>query len=242
MEDQIKILEKEHAASILDSFQSFVLADIQMHPERIKALSEDVLLEVFSDKTRDFEIRWTAIEVLAARKSSRLVSPVLKFLNYAVDSDMDLGESYGRHYQNLFLSRLSDIHNKETYQGLKNFLNRLLTENPRHKDLFLRWTVFSLARVSIELDMKDSIDMLREVIPDLIELKPEEVVLTTLAKYFDKFQEPEGIKEILTNGLTDNMPDVEKQCLELLQEHDPDFVNEWKAQKEDTNTESEDIS
>ena len=135
LKDQIKILEKEHAVSILDSFQSFVLTDIQRHPERIKALPEEVLLKVFDDKTRDMEIRWTAIVVLAARKSPQLVSPVLKFLNYAVDSDMDLGESYGRHYQNLFLSRLSDIHNEETYQGLKNFLNRLLTENPRHKDL-----------------------------------------------------------------------------------------------------------
>ena len=84
--------------------------------------------------------------------------------------------------------------------------------------------------------------MLREVIPDLKELEQDEVELITLAKYFDKFNEPEGIKEILTNGLTDNMPDVEKQCLELLEKHDPDFVKEWKAQKETTNTESEDIS
>ena len=59
------------------------------------------------------------------------------------------------HYPYLFLSRhLADIHNEEAYQGLKNFLNRLLTENPRHKDLFLTWTVFSLAQVSIELKIK----------------------------------------------------------------------------------------
>ena len=78
---------------------------------------------------------------------------------------------------------------QEAYQGLKNFLNRLLTENPRHKDLFLSWTVFSLAQVSIELKIKDSVGMLKKVIPNLIELKPDEVVLITLAEYFDKFEE-----------------------------------------------------
>ena len=64
--------------------------------------------------------------------------------------------------------------------------------------------------------LRDADEMLREVIPDLKELEQDEVELITLAKYFDKFNEPEGIKEILTNGLTDNMPDVEKQCLEII--------------------------
>ena len=240
LEDQIKILEKEHAASVLEIWNDARLSSLELHPEQIKALTEEVLLDVFNDKTRDLEIRFAAIEVLAARKSSLLVIPVLNFLNSVVDSDIDWGtSSEPDRYSRQFLTRLSKIHDEETYQGIKNFLNRLITENPKNKDLFLSWTAHSLARVSIELDMKDSIDMLREVIPDLIELKPEEVVLTTLAKYFDKFQEHEGIKEILTNGLTDNLLDVEKQCLELLEKYDPDFVRKWKAQKEDTNTESE---
>ena len=89
------------------------------------------------------------------------------------------------------------------------------------------------------MDLRDSIDILREVIPDLIELKPEEVVLTTLTEYFDKFQEPEGIKEMLTHGLTEGMPDVETRCLELLPKRYSNFVKEWKDKKETTNTESE---
>ena len=63
--------------------------------------------------------------------------------------------------------------------------------------------------------------------------------LSVVAKYFDLFNEPDGIKEILTNGLTDRMPDVETRCLQLLEKHDPEFVREWKEKKETTNTESE---
>ena len=82
---------------------------------------------------------------------------------------------------------------------------------------------------------------MREVIPNLLISNEDSHNLENLVNYFDKFHEHEGIKEILTNGLTDGMPDVEKQCLELLQEHDPDFVREWKDKKETTNTESEEL-
>ena len=59
---------------------------------------------------------------------------------------------------------------------------------------------------------------------------------------FDTFNEPEGIKEILTNGLTDIMPEVETRCLELLEKRDPKFVNKWRAQKTDANTHNEESS
>ena len=220
LEDQIKILEKEHAASVLEICDGPRLNWLESHPEQIKALPEEVLLEVFSDKTRYLAIRFAAIEVLAARKSSLLVIPVLNFLNSVVDSDIDWGtSSEPDRYSRQLLTRLSKIHDEETYQGIKNFLNRLITENPKNKDLFLSWTAHSLARVSIELDMKDSIDMLREVILDLIELKPEEVVLTTLTEYFDKFQEPEGIRQIMEHLEADEMPNVRTKCLELLEKY-----------------------
>ena len=70
----------------------------------------------------------------------------------------------------------------------------------------------------------------------------EDQALKDLAEYFDRFNEPEGIKEILTNNLADNMPDVEDKCLELLQKHDPDFVREWQAQKETAKTQNEESS
>ena len=232
LEGQLKVLEKEHAASVLEIFNDSRLSWLELHPEQIKALLVEVLLDVFNDKTRDLEIRFAAMEVLAARKSSLLVIPVLNFLNSVVDSDIDWETSReSSDYPRQLLTRLSKIHNEETYQGIKNFLNRLLTENPRHKDLFLPWTVFSLARVSIELEIKDSVDMLRKVIPDLKDIEQNLTMLNELVEYFNKFQEHVGIKDILKNGLTDNMPDVETQCLQLLEKHDPEFVRDWKAQK-----------
>ena len=238
LEDQIKILEKEHAASMLEDFVGGTLTVLDWHPERIKALSEEALLEVFSDKTRDLTIRFTAIEVLAARKSPLLVAPVLNFLNSVVDSDADRKTfSKPNRYSSLFLSRLSEIHNEDTYQGLKKFLNRLMKENPKNKDLFLSWTVFSLTEVSIELETRDSVKMLKEIIPDLIELKPKNVILTTLAEYFDKFKEPEGIEDILKHiGSTNS--DVGKKCLNLLEKHDPDFVREQRKEKATYDVES----
>ena len=220
LEGQIKILEKEHAIFLLEDVNIPMLIELERYPRQTKALREEVLLEVFSDKTCGLGIRWTAVNVLGARKSPRLVSPVLNYLNSVVDSDLEWGTSHEPdHYPYLFLSRLSDIHNEEAYQGIKNFLNRLLTENPRHKDLFLSWTVFSLAQVSIELKIKDSVGMLKKVIPNLIELKPDEVVLITLAEYFDKFEEQEGIRQILEHPEADKMPDVKTKCLELLEKY-----------------------
>lgn len=243
LEDQLEILEKEHAVSILDSFQSFVLADLERHPERIKALPEEVLLKVFDDKTRDMEIRWTAIEVLAARKSPQLVSPVLNYLNSVIDLDIDWGTSYqSNRYHYLFLSRLSAIHNEETYQGLKNFLNRLIEENPKNKDTFLPWTIFSLTHVSLQLNNKDSVDILRKVIPDLEECQESEVGIKSLVKYFNKFKVPEGIKELLEHHETTMNSEEKETCLNLLEKYDPDFVKEQRAAETTTNTENEDSS
>ena len=111
------------------------------------------------------------------------------------------------------------------------FLNRLLTEDPKYKERFLTRTVFSLARISVGLHKSGSISILRGVVTDLKELCYPDDTLRILAECFDKFDEPEGIKEILKNGLTNMMPEVETQCLGLLQKHDPDFVKEWQSTK-----------
>ena len=42
-----------------------------------------MLLDIFSDKTRDLGIRWAAADVLAAMKSARLVSPMLNFFKFS---------------------------------------------------------------------------------------------------------------------------------------------------------------
>lgn len=243
LKGQLEILQKKHAASVLENFNDPILWNEKVHPEQIKALTNEVLLNVFDDSTRDLSIRVAAIEVLAARNSESLVSSVLTFLNTNVDSDINWEASREPdYYLRRLLSCLSKIHYEETYQGLKHFLNRLMEENPKHKNLFLTWNIFSLAEVGLKLDMRDSISILKSTIPELKDSEHKDVVLDVLIEYFEKFNGHEGIKDILTNDLTDNLPDKESKCLKLLQDHYPDFVREWKNKKEDTNTESEESS
>ncbi|RKU19791.1 hypothetical protein C6500_09705 [Candidatus Poribacteria bacterium] len=241
LENQLRVLEKEHAASVLENFIN-VYYD-QSYPQSIEALHNEVLLQVFGDEKYRLPIKEKAIEVLATRKSPQLVSPVLEFLNLIVDSNFDWQTSIdGERLPFRFLSFVGQIHIDAAHRGLKKFLNRLLTENPKHKHLFLAWTAFYLAEVDVELELKDSISLIKRVILNLEDPQQVPQVLSRLAEYFNTFNEPEGIKEILTNGLTDQMPDVETECLELLQKHDPDFVKEWQAQKESANAETEEPS
>ena len=240
LEDQFRVLRIEHAASLLESYIGGVLIELEWHAERIKALTEEVLLEVFDAKTRDMAIRFAAIEVLAARKSPLLVSPVLNFLNSIVDTEINWGASPDAsrlHF--LFLDRLRRITNEETYQGLKTFLTRLIEENPKNKNLFLPWTINSLTDVGLKLDMGDSVDMLKKVIPDLKNLEQNSTMLERLAEYFDKFKEPDGIKDIYHIHTKGKIPELEDKCLELLEKHDPEFIKKERKEKEATNTESE---
>ena len=84
--------------------------------------------------------------------------------------------------------------------------------------------------------------ILKRAIPFFRVLSDENHDLKSLAEHFGRFNEPEGIKDILTNGLTDGMPDVEDKCLELLQEKAPEFVEKWQAEKKTPNTETEESS
>ena len=243
IKNQIRILEKEHSASMLENLMTFYPGYAPPYSEQIKALREEALLDVFGDEIYHLKVRCKAVEVLADRKSTQLVSPVISFLNSVADSD--LYTKPGFETQSLLrtlVSSLAYIHTPETYEGLAEFLNRLITKNPKHRDMFLTVTVFSFAWVSVELDRKDSVSVLKEAIPFLIVALYGDDALRNLAGHFDKLNEPEGIKKILTNGLTDNMPDVETQCLELLQKHDPDFVREWQMQKESANTQTKEPS
>ena len=242
LENQLKVLEKEHAASVLENFMN-VYYDAHSYPQSIKVLSDETLLQVFGNKGYRLPIREKAVEVLADRKSPQLISPVLEFLNSIVDSDFDWQTSIdGERLPFRFLNFIGQIHTDEAHQGLKKFLNRLLTENPKHKDLFLTWTAYYLIYIDVELGMDDSVSMIKKAIPNLDNLQQLSHIVDRLVEYFVTFDEPEGIKEILTNGLTDQMPDVEDKCLELLQKHDPEFVKGRKEQKAAAETETEESS
>ena len=232
IKNQLRVLEKEHVVTVLENFMRFSY-DESYYREQLTALPNESLLDVFTDKTRYLVLRWKAAEVLADKKSPRLVSPLLEFLNSAVDSEQYKEVNYEtRNYLHDLVSFVGHIHTPESYEGLKKFLNRLLTENPEHKDLFLTWTVYMLAHVGNELNRGDSVSILREAIPHL-EVKSDGDQVLGLIEHFDKFDTPESIQEILTRDLTDMMPKVETRCLELLQEKTPEFVEEWNIRREE---------
>ena len=243
LQNQIRILEKEHAASVLEDSVHLPDSRGQLYSEIVKALPDGGLLDLIVDKTRGLDFRYKAAEVLAVRKNSKLVSPVLELLNLVVDSKVDWDNSFDpKRCLRGLVNFLGQLHTQEAYEGLTKFLNRLLMEDPKYKDLFLTWTVFSLAKVSVGLNKGDSVSILRRSVTDLKVLHYQYDNLKVLAEHFLRFNEPEGIKEILTHHAADGMPEVEIRCLELLQKHDPEFVKEWQAQKETANTENKESS
>ena len=239
LNSQLRMLQKHYVVSVIENYIRFT-ADQSYYSEILNTFPEQALIDAFCDEKFPISVKHVAAEVLANMQSTQFVSPAVKFLN-SVNLDLYLrADHWIQDSMRAIVNFIGQTQMQEAYHELEKFLDRLLTNNPEYKKLFLPCTIFSLAHLGIELDIKDSIDMLREVIPDLKEIEQDEIELITLAKYFDKFKEHEGIKEILTNGLTDfGMPDVEKRCLELLPKRYSNFVKEWKDKKEDTNTESE---
>ena len=134
---------------------------------------------------------------------------------------------------------VSKVYTQESYKGLKKFLIHLLTENPKHRDLFLTWTAFSLGSVSIKMNIGDSVSVLRLAIPHLQVDNSDLNTLKDFARHFDVFNSPEGIKEIYNIHAKGKIHELEEKCLELLEKHDPDFVEEQRAAETTTNTESE---
>ena len=240
IKSELRILKKEHAASVLMDFHHLFLKEEHKHSGRIKSLSEEDLLQVFEDERYGVQRKYQAAAVLVARKSARIISPMLLFLNSVADTDSNIDYSGTRPHEGVTL--LAQLHTPEVYQGLTKFLNRLLTENAKHKDLFLKETIFSLADVSVKLNIGDSVPFLKLAIPHLKDLEPADLqALEDVAKYFDIFNDPVGIKDILNHhtigeipGLESSQKQLENRCLELLQKHDPQFVEEWRASTTDS--------
>lgn len=240
LKGQIKVLQKEHAVSVLEHFMYFSPDQDPDFREQIKEIPEEAFLQLFSDKTRYLQLKEKAAEVLVSINSNRLSSALLDLVNSVVD-DSKAGDDWEISARK-FMYYVGQIRTEESYHGLKNFLERLMKEDPEHKDLFFTQTVFSLADVSNALDNSDSASLVRKAVPYLNVKRHDELALENLVEYFHKYSEPEGMKKILTHGLTDRMPDVEIRCLELLQKYDPDFEKEWRTQQEVDNSETEETS
>lgn len=236
---QLEVLQKEQVVSVLERLHHFDLIYDSPYHKQTEVLSENALLDVFSDETRRLELRYKAAVVLADKKYVGLVSLLLEFVNSVVNSERSMEvKSNARDFINL----IGQGNTEEAYQGLKKFMNRLLTENPKCKDWFLTYTAFSLADISLKLEMVDSVSVLKKVLPDLEDTHKEGQALTRLVVYFDMYNESEAIKEILTRHVTSKMRGLETRCLTFLEKYDPDFVTEWKAQKAQNNTENAESS
>ncbi len=242
-QDRIRILEKEHAATVIDDILFYSPGVTYPYPERINAISDMALLDVFNDEKRRIVCRSKAAEFLTDRKSKQIVPPLIVFLNTILDSDsyneVEPLSQAGFALRKL-VNYLGMIHNPEIYKELTKFLNRLLRENTELKDMFLTWTVFSLADVGDALNTGSSISNMKEAIPDLALFQREREAIENLVNYFDKFDEHEGIKEIYNIHVKGKMSELADRCLDLLEKYDPDFVREQREEKAANNAESED--
>ena len=241
LKDQQRVLEREHTAATLEDFLYDPLWYEQNHPEQIKGLREEALLDVFGDKGRIQTIRYKAVEILVARQSPQSVPPILELLNSVLDSDDNF--DYGTEDKlRGFMNSIRYIHTQEAYQGLTEFLNRLLTENLKQKDVFVRMfltpAVYSISLTGFKLNLGDSVSILRLAIPYSEIRHGDSTAQSNLARYFDIFHEPEGIKEILGHHGTKLPSEVVDKCLELLEKHDPEFVEKWRSQHTTDDAES----
>ena len=225
LKGQIRALEKEHTAGVLERIRDNSVSNEYSHSVNIEELQEEPLLDVFRDQTRQPSIIEIAAEILTRKQSSRLVSPLLEYLNSILDShqDKELDSSTASHLHHLVIF-LRDIPTQEAYEGLTKFLNRLLLREPTEfKALLLTETASSFAWVSRELNKADWVSQLK-------------------TSFFRLSNEPETMKEIL--DYLDETPGesyLEDYLLELLAPDDPEFVREWQEGKESADTETEGI-
>ena len=227
VENKIRVLNKEHAAKVVESFMHYPLDDADSYPEQVKELSDEVLLDVLGDEIQDLYTRIRTLEILTRRGSTRSISPALKFLNSTLDSHQDKElDLYTADHLKTFVYFLGWIPAQETYEGLTTFLNRLLfRENKEFKALLLAATATSIVWCSCELNKKDWLSLLNTSISQLV-------------------NEPETIKGIL-HHLPDQMPrlgNFEDYLLDLLEKHEPEYVNDWRERRAATNTETEETS
>lgn len=236
-----RVLQKYHAVFVLENFATHPVVDEILCPPEFMKLPEQALLDLFCDETQRLALRYKAVNVLGQKKSVVHGPALLEFLNSIVHADPD--PELDPETQGLlidFAYSLGHVATPEAYEGLKKFLNHLLTADPEHQSLFVEGAAFSLATVSLKLNMRDSIPMLKSAIACFEDL--QNGALEEMARHFYALDEPSGIKHILTEYVTCEMPDVENECLELLEELEPDFVEKWRTQKATANTENEESS
>ena len=241
-QERIRIIERDYAAQMLEAPDKISEGGEYIYPETFRSLSEQTVLDVIYHKTYPIYVRIRAAEIFKKRNPVQSLPVLLEMVNSFLDTDIYKDEDIDTiwHLRDL-VPLFKDIHNDKTYRGLSKLLGRVvkLKEDTDLKKAYLNWILFSLAYVGDALNTESAISRMREALPNLLISNEDSHNLENLVNYFDKFDEHEGIKEILTNDLTEGMPEVEEKCLELLEKYDANFVKEWKDKKETTNIESE---
>ena len=238
MLNPLRSLEKEYVAFVLETLTTSEFVLEQIFPKKTIALPEQALLDVFTDGTSPMKLKYRAACSLINKESTRFVPLLLEFVNEMVDADLDIKENSGTgegitEFQYL----LGRLKTPETYEGTKKFLHRLLTEDLKHKDIFIDGTIISLTSISHVLNRRDAIPIVKLAMFHFV--PPINEGLISVAENFGAMKEPSLLKHILVQHVTSEMPDVEEVCLELLEDFDPEFVKEWQAQKENTNIQTE---
>lgn len=240
MSEELRMVQKQYAVSVIENYIHFS-ADESYYSEILNTLPEQALIDVFAEEMFPISVKHVAAEVLVNMQSTEFVSHAIDFINSV---DLDLYLRSGLEVQdNLrkIIRFLGHTQDREAYEGLKKFMNRLLTENPNYKQLFLTSTVFSLAEICTKLGIGELSSDLKNLIQELDFRQRDTEGLMNLAVYFDKFNEPDGIIEmvspplLLIMGLTE----VENKCMDLLRATYPAYVEQWLAIRHSDNTESE---
>lgn len=132
LEDQFKILQKAYTVSVLENYISKSMEEQSYYRKHhVDPLSPETLSNIFWDKTFSAPIRQAAAYIMIERKLPQFVSSYFELINSAVDTDIDEMEHYV--IENC-IHNFRVSHTDNSYQELKKFLERLLTEELKHKN------------------------------------------------------------------------------------------------------------
>ena len=242
MSEELRLVQKHYVVSVIEDIIR-IPSDKNYNQDKLRTVPEQALIDVFCDRDTALKVKSEATKHLGKSDTAKIeecIGPGLDFLNLVVNTDR---------YPNVdseIQDRLRDIvkfigqiKTQDAYVGLKHFLSRLPNERQKLKDIFLTSTVYTLAYIGSELDNGDSVSMIRNSIPDLDVISNDEEALKNLVGYFDKFNVPEGIKELLEHHGTAMNSDVKETCLNLLEKYDPESVKVERKEKASTNTSGE---
>ena len=99
IKNELRKLQKAHAVVLLRDSRHYITVGGDDRwtdapsPEDIKEIPEDILLEIFEDEKCPMKVRVLTVYHLFNRESPQLVSPLLEFLNLAIDSDSNMSVS-----------------------------------------------------------------------------------------------------------------------------------------------------